>query len=81
MDDFYIIAQETHPSSKDAIHDTTGSETQVKSLTKFLRNITGGTTSASFTSSNNLVGNASLSYNSTSQMVNSMPSNIKYNLA
>ena len=56
MDDFYIIAQESNLSCKDSISDTTSSETQVKSLTKFLRNITGsantGGLSTSYTGGN-----------------------------
>ena len=64
MDDFYIIAQENGQCSKDSIIENTGTETQVKSLTKFLRNITGGTTASS-----NSVGSGTTT-SSTSQMVN-----------
>ena len=66
MDDFYIIAQENSQYSKDCIADNTGSETQVKSLTKFLRNITGGTTVSSFSNSSYTSGTSA----STNQMVN-----------
>ena len=60
MDDFYIIAQETNSNKDNTLDTTTSSETQVKSLTKFLRNITGGTASSSI-SNNSPVGNAASS--------------------
>ena len=76
MDDFYIIAQESNQSTKDNISESTSSETQVKTLTKFLRNITGGT---SVTSSPNIsatsVGNTATTFNFSSQMVNTPKTN------
>ena len=58
MDDFYIIAQESNLSCRDSISDTTSSETQVKSLTKFLRNITGSANTGGLSTSYNSGGNA-----------------------
>ena len=75
MDDFYIIAQENGQCSKDSIIDNTGTETQVKSLTKFLRNITGGTTASS-----NSVGSGTTT-SSTSQMVNHVQLIILFDLS
>ena len=76
MDDFYIIAQESNQSTKENISESTSSETQVKTLTKFLRNITGGT---SATSSPNMsatsVGNTATTFNFSSQMVNTPKTN------
>ena len=79
MDDFYIIAQETN-SNRDNTLDNISSETQVKSLTKFLRNITGGTTSSSPINSTAIINAASSAPNSASsnsnQTVNYMLNNV-----
>merc|ERR1712020_589543 len=69
MDDFYIIAQETN-SNRDNTLDNISSETQVKSLTKFLRNITGGTTSSSPINSTAIINAASSAPNSASSNSN-----------
>ena len=69
MDDFYIIAQESNLSCKDSISDTTSSETQVKSLTKFLRNITGSANSGSLSTSYNSAGNTVFTAASASNQV------------
>ena len=81
MDDFYIIAQENNLTNKDYLADNASSETQVKSLTKFLRNITGVTTTSSINSSNTLSSAASSapSFN-TSQMVNQTQPEIRIDL-
>ena len=80
MEDFYIIAQENNQANKDGQLDNTSSETQVKSLTKFLRNITGGNVSSSFNSTN-LVANSTSTQCSASQTVNQIEPNIRFDLA
>ena len=83
MDDFYIIAQENNLTNKDYLADNASSETQVKSLTKFLRNITGVTTTSSISSgSSNTLSSAAFSAPSfnTSQMVNQTQPAIRIDL-
>ena len=63
--------------------DNPNSETQVKSLTKFLRNITGVTATSSFNnSSNNYIGSAASSAPNinTNQMVNYVQPEFKFYL-
>ena len=69
MDDFYIIAQDSTQGTKESISDNTSSETQVKSLTKFLRNITGSTATSSPSASGASISNNSNSINNSNNLV------------